>query len=195
MERRSQKNNETEEEKKKKKKGGLWIKIVIVAAILIGLLFLLHECGYFRFPWDNDRTLVVSGDLFPGSTAEDGALPNMTEEDLQAQMQRAADAAQFSYKINARPVFKNGRTEGNWEIENPNYNVYPIVVQVTLDDTGEIVYDSGGLLPNQHIETAKLKKALKAGEYKATATIHMYHPQTNEAVGKTQAGLIITVLE
>lgn len=195
MESRTQKNNEQEEEKKKKKKGGLWIKIVILVAVAIAILLMLHQCGYFRFPWDNDKTLVVSGDLFPGSGADDGALPGMSEEDLLAQMQRAADAAQFSYKINARPVFQTGSGEGNWEIENPNYNVYPIVVQVTLDDSGEIVYDSGGLLPNQHIEKAKMTKALKAGEYKATATINMYHPETNEAVGKTQAGLIITVLE
>lgn len=193
MESSRQSKNAQEVEEKKKKKGGLWIKIVIVAIIAIVLLLVLHQCGYFRFPWDNDKTLIVSGDLFPGSTAEDGALPSLSEEELREQMQRAADAAQFSYKINARPVFETGSSEGNWEIENPNYNVYPIVVQVTLDSSGELVYDSGGLMPNQHIERAKMNQSLSAGTYEATATIHMYHPETKEEVGKTQAGLIITV--
>lgn len=194
MEKEAQLNIETEEEQKKKKKKILLVIFLLLLALAV-VVIICHELGYFRYPWDNDRTLVISGDLFPGSTGEAGALPGMSEEDLKAQMQRAADKAQFSYKLNARPVFKDGKSEGNWEIENPNYNVYPIVIQVTLDDTGEIIYDSGGLLPNQHIETGKLTKILKAGEYPATATINMYHPETNEAVGKTQAGLIITVLE
>jgi len=178
---------------KQKRKGLLWI--AAVAAVLAVLLFVLHQLGYFRFPWDRDRALIISGDLFPGSAAEDGALPGISKEDLLAQMQKAVDASAFSYKLNARPIFETGRSEGNWNIENPNYNAYPIVVQVTLDDSEELIYDSGGLLPNQHIAAAKLDKVLKAGTYSATATIHMYHPETQVEVGKTEAGLVITVLK
>ncbi len=180
-----------------KKKKKLWIWIAAGVAILLALLLVLHQFGYIRFPWDKDKApaLIVSGDLFPGSAAEDGSLPGMSKEELLAQMQRAADASQFSYKINTRPTFETGQSEGNWNIENPNYNVYPIVVQVVLDDTGDLIYDSGGILPNQHIANAKLDKVLKAGSYSATATIHMYHPQTKLEVGITQAGLVITVLK
>lgn len=183
--------NRRENGKKRKK---LLIRIAAGVAILIALLLVLHQFGYIRFPWDKKPELIVSGDLLPDLKGEDGALPGMSQEELLAQMQRVADAAQFSYKINARPVFETGSSKGDWNIENPNYNAYPIAVQVTLDDTGELIFDSGGILPNQHIAKAKLEKVLKAGTYPATATIHIYHPETHKEAGKTQAGLIITVL-
>jgi hypothetical protein len=178
------------EQRKRKKR---WIVLIIVIAALL-LAVLLHEAGLYRFPWEHTPAPIVAGDLFPGQgDADDGHLPNMTPEEIMAQMQKVADAAYFSFKINSRPEFENGRAAGTLGIENPNNNLYPMVVQIFLDDTGELIYDSGGLLPDQHIYQAKLLRALPKGEHKATAYLNAYDPDTKEWQGKQAAALNIIV--
>ncbi|MDR1068172.1 MAG: hypothetical protein LBL36_02870 [Clostridiales Family XIII bacterium] len=180
---------EKEEHKKRK-----WIIRIAIAVLMVILLLLaLNRCGIITFPWEKPHT-IVAGDLFPGQgDADDGHLSGMTPEQIKEQMQKAADAAYFSFKINARPEFKNGKAKGSLGIENPSYNVYPMVVQIFLDDTGEMIYDSGGMLPNQHIDNAKLSVALKKGTYKATAYLNAYDPDTKVWQGKQAAALVITV--
>lgn len=178
-------------EKKNKKK---WLSRILIMLLLIIILILtLHQCRYIKLPSDAPQR-IIAGDLFPGQTdAQNGNLPSMTPEEILEQMQRLADASKFSFKINARPVFEDGNSKGTLEIENPNYNTYPMVVQVFLDDTGELIYDSGGIMPNQHIAKAKLTKVLKKGTYKATAYLNAYDPDTKVYKGKSAAELIITI--
>jgi hypothetical protein len=185
---------------RKRKSGGRrnirrkWIVgIIALLLMLLLLLLLLHQCGVYKYPWEKSVP-VVAGDLFPNEgDAEDGHLSGMTTEQIKEQMQKAADAAYVSFKINARPEFENGSAKGNLGIENPRYNVYPMVVQIFLDDTGEMIYDSGGILPDQHIDNAKLSVVLKAGTYKATAYLNAYDPDTKVWQGKQAAALVITV--
>ena len=181
------------DQKGKARKRILITSIAILAALLT--LLLLRQFGIITFPWETEQPrVIVAGDLFPGQgDASSGHLPNMTPEQIREQMQKVADESQFSFKINSRPIFENGSAPGDLGIENPSYNVYPMVVQIFLDDTGEIIYDSGGLLPDQHIYTARLSRTLSPGEYKATAVINAYDPDTFVWQGKAQANLIITV--
>lgn len=175
-------------------KGRKRIVIVLLALLLLLLVLLLRFFGVFLFPWEKNTVPVVAGDPFPAvGDAEQGHLSGMTEAELMEQMQRIADASQFSFKINARPVFKDGDSEGNLRIENPGYNIYPMVVQITLDDTGEVIYDSGGILPDQHINNAKLSKSLSKGAYAATADLYAYDPDTLEYQGQSAVKLTITI--
>ena len=137
---------------------------------------------------------IIVGDVFPGGgEAVEGHLPNMTEENIQEQMQREADKNMFAFKINARPLFKDGCSEGTLRIENPSHNIYPFVVKIFLDVTKEEIYNSGGILPDYHINTAKLTKNLPKGEYTATAYIYAYDPKTSEYGGKAAVELTIIV--
>jgi len=145
-------------------------------------------------PVKEESRPLIAGDLFPDiGDAKNGHLSNMTPEQIKEQMQRIADESQFSFKINSRPVFADGSSNGDLRIENPNYNIYPMVVQIYLDETDELIYDSGGILPNQHIDNAKLISALDAGTYNATAVLNAYDPNSKIWQGKAQAALIITV--
>lgn len=181
------------DENKKKRRNWI-IRIAILIVLLLILLLSLHQCGYYRYPWEQVSVPVLAGDLFPGTgEAKDGHLTDMTEEEIREQMQKIADASQFSFKINAKPVFENGRSEGNLRIENPSYNVYPMVVQITLDETGEIIYDSGGILPDQHIGNTRLTKVLSKGEHSATAHLYAYDPDTKVCQGESAAKLILTI--
>jgi len=131
--------------------------------------------------------------FFPGQGgAEAGHLPYLDEDALREQMQKKADESLLAFKINPLPVFGSGG-EGNLRIENPNHNKYPFVVEIILRETGEKVYDSGGILPNHHINTARLTRALPAGSHEATAYIRVYDPVTNEYRGKAAAEMILYV--
>lgn len=178
------------EKKKKRKK-----LVVLLLLLLFSIALILYQFGYLTFPWQNRGiSPIVAGDVFPGlGVAEDGYLSGMSEDEIKDQMQRIADASQFSFKINAAPVFENGRSVGDVRIENPNYNMYPMVVQIVLDETGEIIFDSGGIMPNQHIEYGKLTKELSQGVHQATANLYAYDPDTLLAQGQSAAKLTITV--
>ncbi len=182
---------ELAEKKEKRQKRRRWAsRALILLIILLLLLIILYLLGFFREP---TITAIQAGDAFPGQTdAEEGLLP-MSDEELLEQMQQEADESYFSFKINSQPVFSDGSSAGTLGIENPNYNVYPMVVQITLDSTGEIIYDSGGIMPGQHIAEAKLATTLSKGEYEATATLYAYDPDTLICQGQSQAVLNITI--
>lgn len=163
------------------------LAILLLLLVLLGLYF----TGVFN---REDQGVVVAGDLFPGEgEAQEGIIPGLSEEEILARMQKVADESMFSFKINALPVFKDGNSAGSLGIENPKYNIYPMVVQIFLDDTQEKIYDSGGILPGYYIDNAKLTKVLKAGKYKATAYLNAYDPDTKVYKGKSAAALTITI--
>ncbi|MFN8605384.1 MAG: hypothetical protein U0Z74_04915 [Romboutsia timonensis] len=58
-------------------------------------------------------------------------------------MQREADESTFSFEINSRPIFKDGKSEGNLRIANPPYSKYAINVDIKLESNGKIIFDSG----------------------------------------------------
>ena len=128
-----------------------------------------------------------------GGILKEGIIPGYTEEEIKAIMQRKADESTFSFEINSRPIFKDGKSQGNLRIANPPYNKYSIKIEIKLDDNGKTVFKSGEILPNHYIEYAKLTKRLKAGEYNATATINAYDTESGEYKGTSAAKLIIRV--
>lgn len=128
-----------------------------------------------------------------GAIVMDGVIPGYTAEQIQEMMQREADKSVFSFEINARPVFEDGESEGAIRIANPPYGAYAIEVEIKLDDSGETVFKTPRLQPNQYIEKAKLSEKLEAGEYPATATITAYDLETDDYVGMSSAKLIIKI--
>ena len=128
-----------------------------------------------------------------GGILKEGIIPGYTEEEIKAIMQRKADESTFSFEINSRPIFKDGKSQGNLRIANPPYNKYAINVEIKLDSNGKSVFNSGKINPNNYIEYAKLTKKLKAGEYDATAFINAYDTNTGEFKGTSAAKLIIKI--
>jgi hypothetical protein len=189
----------TAREGDKKKKAVLLLLILLLLGLLA--LLLMHQIGFFMFPWEQaanpvEKAPVVSGDLFPGlGDATTGMLSSMTKEEIVAQMQIAADENYFSFKINTMLVLENGQSETELGIENPAYNIYPMVVQINLgaDGKGEMIYDSGGIIPDYHIDRAKFTKELPEGTYKALAHLYAYDPDTQLNVFKSTAELTIIV--
>lgn len=168
----------------------LIITIVILAIIIILLLIF--------------RSQSTSGDVTPVSPGRDladvngfvsdGHLPFEDPEEVRERLQQAVDESMLAIKINANPMFANGSESGALSIENPANNNYKFQVEITLDDTKEIIYTSPVIMPGQHIMNTPLDVVLPAGEYKATAIFYAYNDD-NQHVGQAGAGLNITILE
>ena len=168
-------------------------QVAIIAVVVIAVIAIAIYLAFRLLDKETAANVPAEGSLLPPGFAQDGPLPNMSEEEIRKQMQMMADASYFAFKINSRPVFPSGGAAGSLQIENPSYNVYPMVVQIFLNDTQELIYDSGGILPNQHVEQAKLSKRLAAGTYNATAYLNAYDPDNHSWLGKQAAALVITV--
>ena len=183
------KNIHMKEDKKSKKK---WVLLLLALLLIAGsVLFVGYQSGWFT----KQKAPLVVGDLFPGENANAGVgqLPGLTQEQIKDQMQKQADSTKFAFKINAEPVFENGNSKGTLRIENPNHNIYPFVVKIYLDATGEQIYDSGGILPNHYISEAKLSTVLTKGSHEATAVLSVFDPDTQELLGKSEVKLTIIV--
>lgn len=158
------------------------IKIIIVCLIVIILATIL-------IVFNNKKSNVN----VMGGILQEGIIPGYSEEEIKEILQRRADESSFSFEINSRPIFKDGKSEGNLRIANPPYNKYSIEVEIKLDSNGKTIFKSGEIPPKHYIEKAKLTKKLKAGEYEATAIINAYNSESREFKGTSIAKLVIKV--
>lgn len=99
----------------------------------------------------------------------------------------------FNISINSAVTMEDGSSEAELRIENIEANHHLMRVEITLDDTGEVLYTSGLIEPGYHIQSVPLNRVLPAGTYAATALFTAYDPATEEEAGKAAAKIIITV--
>lgn len=167
-----------EQESKQKSKVPIIILIVVLvlAAIAVGVGIYVSQSGGF---YDN--------------SAQNGQAPYKTDEEKQAELDRVVEEGMLSISIASVIEFENGTSEGTAYIENVPSNKYVMKVTITLDSNDEVVYESGGIKPDSHIDTIKLTKDLSAGTYPATATFTAYDPETLDEVGQAAAKITIVV--
>ncbi len=67
-----------------------------------------------------------------------------------------------------------GKTKAATNFYNPEKNPCYFVIRITLNDTGETVYESKYIKPGQHLYEVELRRALEAGSYKATLHYSTY---------------------
>ena len=102
------------------------------------------------------------------------------------------DSTQLAVQINAVVNFKDGESDGDLFIMNPNNNIYNVVVKIYLEDNKNLIYESKKLKPGESIEYDKLKTDLSAGKYNATAYFEAYD-KDNLFYGKTGIKIVLKV--
>ena len=163
-------------------------KLVIAAVCLVlivgaGAFWVLGGAG--RGPGDS---LVLD------DNATMGVLPGIDIDERKKQLQEQLDEGMIAFSINSSPAFATGGTEGNLMLENPANNAKLLVVEIYIDSTGELVYQSKAIPPGAYIETARLDKVLEPGEYPATAYFKAYREEDHAFIGQAGAAIKITVL-
>lgn len=155
------------------------VAIIVIAALLIWLCVWLFACG---------------GPSMFDPNARDGQAPYKSAEEMQAELDRVVDEGMFNISIASAIQFDDGTSPGTAYIENVPGNHYLMRVSITEDATGDLLYESGVLKPNQFIEEIALAKDLDAGTYPATATFTALDETTHEETGQAAAKININVL-
>lgn len=155
-----------------------WLPLLLLFLLLVGAIyffFLRSEPGSF-----------MAGDMLPdGRDAEGRNMSDLAQE--------LVDASYVTVQINLYPEFEYEGAEGDIGIVNPAVNVFPIAVDIVLDETQEVIYSSGAIFPNEQITSARLDFALPAGSHAATAVFNAYDPDSHERLWTGHFVLEITV--
>ena len=166
------------------KKIGIGAATVVALAIII--LLLLRSCGA---PADDP-----GGIEFDPSATEGG----WDEADLDAIRdslnEKVADGM-INISMNASPVFSDGESAGSLMIVNEDINRYPISVEITRNDSGEVIYTSKAVPVGSKIESDTLDVDLDAGTYECTAMFFNLDPDTGDKLGSAGVVIELTVLE
>ena len=165
-------------------------RMVLIA--LACLLLLAVGGGIFLMTREEDAAMDDSLQLDDNATM--GVLPGIDMRERQAQLQEQLDEGMIAFSINTSPVFATGGSEGNLMLENPANNAKLLVVEIYIDATQEMVYQSKAIPTGAYIENARLDKVLEPGEYPATAYFKAYREEDHSFIGQAGAAIKITVL-
>ncbi|MBS5065382.1 MAG: hypothetical protein KHZ58_16575 [Hungatella hathewayi] len=188
--RRGKETTETGRRKGRRNRANL---TVILAAALFCLI-VLCGAGYYGITVVNqvksqeNRTngLVAEGNVKSGTLHDPAG--------RQAELDEIVREGLITFSINATPSMKDGG-EINLMIENPPDNGTRFTVTILRDDTGEEIYRSGYLDPEQYIDNTALDVALPSGEYPCTAYFDSYRIQDSSYLGRAAAKITVFVLD
>lgn len=161
-----------------RKRTALIVVGVIIAAVAAWLAIWLFACN---------------GSSLFDSTARTGQAPYKTQEEIQAELDRTVEEGMLNISIASVIDFESATSPGTAYIENVPSNIYNMQVRITEDATGDVLYESGILQPNQYIEDIVLAKALSSGSHPATATFIALDPTTYDEVGQAAAKITLNV--
>ena len=157
----------------------LVVLLVLIVALIIWLLIWLFACNGNN-PFDTN--------------AQSGQAPYKTEEEMRAELDRKVEEGMFNISIASVIEFEDGTSNGTAYIENVPGNRYNMQVTITEDETGDVLYESGVLQPNQDIENITLTRDLDPGSYEATAMFTALDPDTFQETGQAAAKVNLEVL-
>ena len=171
------------------KKRWVLIAVCIAVAVLLALaavgayqyLESIRNAGYERYQFDTD--------------AMEGRIQKMTEEEIQAELNRVVEEGMFNISIASAIVFETPTAEGQARIENIAANRYHMQVDIYLDETGEKIYASKLIQPGYSIEYIVLDKELEPGEYAATAIFSAITQEEMQLFGQAGAQIKLYVLD
>lgn len=183
-------NKRIRKDKKRRGRRRVWIRILvilIVAAALAGAGYYVWD-RYIRKPEGYERYQF-------DTAAMAGRIQNMSEEEIQAELDRVIEDGMFNISIASAIVFETPKAEGQARIENIAANNYHMQVDIVLDETGETIYSSQLIQPGYSIEYITLNRELEPGEYPATAVFSAITQEELQLFGTAGAQITLYVFD
>ncbi len=164
----------------------------LTVLVLILLLLLGVAAGmYYRLMQNRNMDRLARDAMALG-----GMLPGKTPQEIEDLLNEKVAEGMINIGIAARPVFEENGKRGRVGIENIAANNYSFQITITLDDTGEVIYESGLVDPGYYIEFAELKRTLQAGNYPATARFVTYSlDESEDKIAETHVKLVLYVMD
>lgn len=177
--------------RKQKETGKKWRFTMLVA--VLGLFCMAGAAAGVYF--SRDRPVKEKAGLVYESNVVMGDIPGKTLEERQRELDAVVEEGMLAMSMNVTP---SGRVSGadqkiNWLIENPSNQGKLIRVEVTRDDTGEKIYETGAIPPGSYVESAPLETRLEAGTYDCTARFLAYREDSEEYVGQAAVKIKLTL--
>ncbi|WP_294852429.1 hypothetical protein [uncultured Oscillibacter sp.] len=172
---------------KNKCKRAIGVILGTIVAV-IGIALLLRSCGT-----GNEVPSPKNFDLTQNEDIQQGDAEKRQQEDIIADLNEKVEEGMMNISMNMAPTFPTGTSKGDLLIVNDDMNRYPQVIEIYRDDTGELIYTSGGIPVGSRLEKDFLDVDLAKGVYPCTAYFHAIDPDTNHAVGTAAAKIEITV--
>ncbi|HJJ31233.1 MAG TPA: hypothetical protein O0X97_03180 [Methanocorpusculum sp.] len=164
-----------DENSKKNNKGMLILIIVLLAAILIG-------GGIFAVYF------LTSGNQQPvtGGVGYDPTATDIETEDVKPGV-AIPGWSKMTIPANTKEI--------SVDFFNPESNsgYYSMTFELALEDTGEVLFTSGLILPGKRLTTVTLNRALPAGEYNALLTVQPYTLDTQDPTNNLQSKMKLVV--
>ncbi|MBS4986576.1 MAG: hypothetical protein ACLTC4_23865 [Hungatella hathewayi] len=166
--------------------------------IFLSALFCLTALGAAGYIVST-HTQSVQAAPEPVSLAAEGNVKtgtlNQDPEKRQQELNQVVEEGMLAFSVNATPFMKNGASTANLLIENPPGNGKRFTITIRRNDTGEVIYQSGYLDPEQYIDDVPLDVVLPKGEYACTAYFDAYRIDDNAYIGSAGAEIKLYVLE
>lgn len=165
------------------------------AVLVLGVFCMAGAAAGIYF--SRSRPAVEKTGLVYEANVVMGDIPGKTPEERQRELDDVVEEGMLAMSMNATP---SGNVSGpdrniNWLIENPSNQGKLIRVEVTRDDTGEKIYETGAIPPGSYVESAPPDRPLAAGTYDCTAVFLAYRERSEEYVGQAAVKIRLTMLE
>ena len=175
-------------EKRRKQSGFPFAVILLLVLILAAILCLLVR--------GSRKTERKEGLAYEANVVA-GDIPGKSKEERQRELDSIVQEGMLSMSINATP---SGRTNGadrtiNWLIENPSNQGKLIRVEISREDTGDIIYETGAIPPGNYVESAALKVDLPPGQYSCIARFYAYKEEDETYLGQAAAQIKLVLYE
>ena len=163
--------------------------VILVIVIVAAALFIFKSCS-----GDKADDLTPNGGIIYDSGAVEGGWDEADVNKIVEGLNEKVEEGMINISMNTSPSFENGTSAGSLMIVNEGVNRYPQVVEITRNDTNEVIYKSGAIPVGSKIESTKLSMDLDAGTYECTAMFYNVNPDTGEYLGCAGAIITVTVL-
>lgn len=155
--------------------------------ILLICLLLLIMAGVGTYFWYMGQQKAAF-ELYQFDTeALEGRIQQMTEEEIQAELNRVVEEGMFNISIASSIVFDGPGGQGQARIENIAANRYHMQVDIFLTNTWEKIYSGKLIRPGYSVEYITLDKQLPPGEYDVTAIFSAITQEEMQLFGQAGA--------
>lgn len=186
-------NNDDNKGKEGNKKLGILIGVaIVVIAIVVFLVVLLQKKPEPQeIPPEQQFNAVGEGSVIDPNASEAITPAPATESS-------EGDDAYSSYYFVEMSTTEwrfasSSEASYNAVVSNSDANDCDVYFDVTLDDTGDVVFVSPVITPGNMMVNITLAKELESGTYPATLVYHQLDPETGEEFAKVELVLSIII--
>ncbi len=102
------------------------------------------------------------------------------------------DPQLFAVSINSKAYVDKDRKALVY-IKNDKSNLYKMKVNITEDNTGEVIYQSGIIKPGKQINSIEINKNLEVGKHNSTVVFLAIDSETKKVKGQVVVSIVLVV--